>query len=307
MLLSGLRRTEHHIYDISDRDIVRTAFFGIELLGQIALKRHIISVIKNIEPEIILLLHADYVGRDILAEIKALSPQAKIVWVDCDALTHHAIQRLNKRVISKLPSLDMAFFTTAGATLEKLNLPNLPARFIPYPLDGAIITPRPIDEVDVDVAFASTIKERFAVVDKIKAIVPSLTSVDIGRDGVTHYGRPFLAQLGRAKFGLNISVHEKDFYSSDRIATLFGLGLCVCLHKDTGFQKFFEGDEAIFYSSTEDLAHKISMHQSHNKWIEVGHKGREKYLKLFDARRVAEYLIDAIVGSNIEDYGWDYL
>ena len=94
--------------------------------------------------------------------------------------------------------------------------------------------------------------------------------------------------------GLNLSRGEPlKYYSSDRIAQLFGNGLLTFLDEKTQLSDLFEKSEAIFYSSISDLAEKIFRYKRDNlKRREVARNGKIKYMKYFNSDIVSQYIID---------------
>ena len=68
--------------------------------------------------------------------------------------------------------------------------------------------------------------------------------------------------------GLNLSRGEPiKYYSSDRIAQLFGNGLLTFLDTKTKLNEIFKSNEAIFYENISDLAEKILKYKSKIKFV----------------------------------------
>jgi len=108
------------------------------------------------------------------------------------------------------------------------------------------------------------------------------------------WGDDFIDVISNSKMGLNLSRGEPlKYYSSDRIAQLFGNGLLTFLDEKTQLSDLFEKSEAIFYSSINDLAEKIFKYKRDNlKRREVARNGKIKYMKYFNSDIVSQYIID---------------
>ena len=82
------------------------------------------------------------------------------------------------------------------------------------------------------------------------------------------------------------------YYTSDRITQLIGNGLLTFVDKKTKLNKFFKNDEVIFYKSINDLSNKILKYSENDKLrIKIAKKGRNKYLKYFNSKLVAQYIL----------------
>ena len=94
--------------------------------------------------------------------------------------------------------------------------------------------------------------------------------------------------------GLNLSRGEPlKYYSSDRIAQLFGNGLLTFLDEKTQLSDLFKKNEAVFYSNIDDLAEKILKYKKDNsKRRELARNGKFKYMKYFNSDIVSQYIID---------------
>ena len=94
--------------------------------------------------------------------------------------------------------------------------------------------------------------------------------------------------------GLNLSRGEPlKYYSSDRIAQLFGNGLLTFLDKKTHLNELFTDNEAVFYKDINDLAEKILKYKKDNKKRkQIAKNGKLKYMKYFNSDIVSQYMID---------------
>ena len=108
------------------------------------------------------------------------------------------------------------------------------------------------------------------------------------------WGCNFMRVISNSKMGLNLSRGEPiKYYSSDRIAQLFGNGLLTFLDKKTKLNELFNSNEAIFYNDINDLAEKILKYKKDNKKRKnIAKNGKKKYMKYFNSNIISQYIID---------------
>ena len=106
--------------------------------------------------------------------------------------------------------------------------------------------------------------------------------------------------ISKSKMGLNLSQGKSiKFYSSDRITQLIGNGLLTFIDKKTQLDKFFKDDEVVFYKNLDDLAKKITKYSLNDKLrVKIAKKGRKKYLKYFNSKIVADFIINKTLDIN---------
>ena len=90
--------------------------------------------------------------------------------------------------------------------------------------------------------------------------------------------------------GLNLSRGEPlKYYSSDRIAQLFGNGLLTFLDEKTQLNELFTNREAIFYKDINDLSEKILRYKKDNKQRKIiSKKGKSKYMRYYNSNIVSQ-------------------
>ena len=122
------------------------------------------------------------------------------------------------------------------------------------------------------------------------------------------WANKFKKAISNSKMGLNLSQGKSTkYYSSDRITQLIGNGLLTFIDKKTKLNKFFSNNEVIFYNSVNDLSKKIIKYSQNDKLrIKIAKKGRNKYLKYFNSKIVADYIINKTFKiNNKKNYFWD--
>jgi hypothetical protein len=301
-LLNGLTRAGHHVRHFSDRDTADAAFFGWRALGRGAVQRGLRRAAELFEPDILLLSHADLVEADTVRAIRRAAPSLIVASVDCDPL----LPGPRERLIRHAPVVDATFVTSGGALLAGLRKQIGTVHFVPNPLDPAILDPARYADVAKthDLVYPTRAKERYAFTDAMRSAAPELSVLEIGREGTPLYGRPFERALSSARAGLNKSAFDHDLYSSDRIAQLFGLGLCVCMSRDSGYRDILGADAALWHDGPDDLAAQLSEAAGSGRWAEVGRAGRAAYLAEFDSALVADYIVARLTGSDLGDLVW---
>ena len=121
------------------------------------------------------------------------------------------------------------------------------------------------------------------------------------------WGDNFLDIISNSKMGLNLSRGDPlKYYSSDRIAQLFGNGLLTFIDKKTHLDDFFNRSEAVFYNDISDLAEKILKYKKDNKIRNsIARNGKKKYMKYFNSDIVSQYIIDKTLElKNNNNYIW---
>ena len=116
-------------------------------------------------------------------------------------------------------------------------------------------------------------------------------------------------KLYNAKMGLNLSQGKSiKYYSSDRITQLIGNGLLTFVDKKTQLNRFFNNKEVVFYSSIKDLSKKILKYsQNEHERIKIAKNGKHKYLKYFNSKIIAEFIINKTLDINkSKKYYWHH-
>ena len=118
----------------------------------------------------------------------------------------------------------------------------------------------------------------------------------------------FKVSIANSKMGLNLSQGNSiKYYSSDRITQLIGNGLLTFIDKNTKLNKFFNNNEVIFYNSINDLSRKINKYANNDHLRKkIASNGKKKYLKYFNSKIVADFIINKTLKTNInKNYFWE--
>ena len=202
--------------------------------------------------------------------------------------------------------MDTNFLTSSPDALD-FKLSN--AYYIPNPSDPSFeILENYKDEPDKDLFFAMShgvhrgvlkkgkSDDREIFLNKLLKISNNNIKFDFYGFGNKQpvWGDDFMRVISNSKMGLNLSRGEPiKYYSSDRIAQLFGNGLLTFLDEKTKLNEIFKSNEAIFYNNINDLAEKILKYKKDNKMRRnIARNGKKKYMKYFNSNIVSQFIID---------------
>ena len=113
------------------------------------------------------------------------------------------------------------------------------------------------------------------------------------------WGNEFYKSLLNSKMALNLSRGKPTkHYSSNRIASLMGNGLMVFIDQKVNLSNFFSSSEIVTYDSIDNLADQIKFYKKNDRSrIKIAKKGKNKYFKLFNERKISKYIIDKSLGK----------
>lgn len=310
-LFNGLVRNNHKVLEFSDRDIAYyEAPFHIRDLGLRRCNRRLIETCENFQPELIIMGHCDIIKNETLFEIKKLLPDVKIAYRNVDPLWEK--QNVEK-IQQRMPVADAIFITTGGKKLQQFNTGNNIVSYMPNPTDAAVEDQNNADKTlfDRDLLFCgvgNVTDDRYSFVKELhSALDNELTFDSFGMHGQPAvWGRAYDDVLAHSKMGLNLNRFEGWYlYSSARISQLMGNGILTYLSEQGNLQCFFSDQHAVYFSSFDDLVHKIRIYQADDALRrETSANGRSFYHEHFCSLRVSQYIIETTCGLN---YSYDYI
>jgi hypothetical protein len=114
---NGFVRAGHYVYPFSINDCARNSnLLRTKVLGKAAANRGLIECCRNIEPDFLVLGHAQYITPETLKTLRTTHPVMKIAcWYVDPIYPPHPFEHL----LEKLPYLDALFITTAGDLLRQ--------------------------------------------------------------------------------------------------------------------------------------------------------------------------------------------
>lgn len=332
-LCNGFTRISNNVYFLSDRDTAREGnILGSSKLGVGFCNKVFFDVCKNLQPEMIVFIHADIITNKSLQKVKSFMPDVKMAQVSVDALF---TQKHLDNIRLKIPYVDATFVTTAGSILGTLGESKGVVSYIPNIVDASIEFFRCHERSDQknDVFWAGRLNPKMDMCKENPRWEFPLYLGDSGKVQIDYYGlkdklplegAAYYQAIGNAKMGLNINNGKllRDFveipghsstylYSSDRIAQYMGCGLLVFCYRDknmdTKLEELFEEDkELVFFSSKEELLDKVLYYKEHDEERkEIARRGWEKSHNHLNERLVAKYIIEVTFKLPFsENYIW---
>jgi hypothetical protein len=301
--INGFIRLGHSVIPFSDRDY--GSRLGIRALGTLLANRKLLAICESYRPDLLIFFHADRIST--ISAIKKMCPACRVVNIDCDPIINEEKRR---RLLRYLPVADATLITSAGEWLMWLRKSGLRGGFVPNPTDPSIenVDSSSVTEKTWDLIFlagATSASDRWNLIRTVAANAPTLKVGTFGAGKRKILGQQYFDLIKSAKAALNWSKrNDVELYSSDRIAQLFGSGICVCLPRSSGFGRYLGDDAAIYFDDADDLSTKVERAVRDGSWAEYGRLGRDQYRRLFNERRVAKYVLDFALGGDLSTFEW---
>jgi hypothetical protein len=303
--INGFIRLGHSVIPFSDRDYASR--FGVRSLGTPLANRKLLSICESYRPNALALFQAHLISNGTLSTIKAMVPGCRVINVDCDLIADEARQR---RLLQRLPVADATLITSAGEPLMHLRRSGLRAAFVPNPTDASMENADSFSVAEktwdlIYIAGARSTSDRWTLVRKVEAAAPTLKVGTFGANKKRAFGEDYFNLIKSAKTALNWSVrNDIDLYASDRIAQLFGSGICVCLARSSGFHRYLGEGAAIYFHDADDLSTKVQRAVKDGSWADYGRAGRDRYRQLFNETKVAKFVLDFALDGDLSAYEW---
>lgn len=312
-LVNGLTRAGCNVYGFSDREIARSSapldglFRGI---GRKRMNRRLLETVDRMEPELILLCHADTLERETLEAIRARPNRPRIAMRNVDPLfIEKNIENINRYA----DLCDAIFITTAGPALQQFARPGTVVSFMPNPSDPSIESGRSYENPDPahDIFFATRYQrfsDRLAFCEELRRRLPQVRFDFRGFDNrPAIFGSEYGHALAQCRMGLNLDKATGwELYSSARMAQYMGNGLLTFIERSSQFERYFKDhEEAVFYDGLDDLAASIARYKADDGQArKVAAAGRAKYHALFDCTLIARYIIEVTLGRKVSPVAW---
>ena len=308
-LQNGLVRLGHNVLALSDRDIINKNKTINDLSGKKSLQNSIIETYNNFKADCIILGHADSVENITLEELKNSNKNLKICQWFLDPIGEKGpdFVKNNDRINQKAKLLDATFLTTDPSILKD-KIEN--SFFIPNPSDHSFEILKNYERDCLnDVFFAMSHGVHRGILKKgktddreifIKKLISKNKKIKFdvyGMDNVQPiWGDKFLNNVSNSSMGLNLSRGQPvKYYSSDRIAQIFGNGLLAFLDVKNCFDDFLPKNSFINYNDINDLSYKLNKYKKDSKErIKIAKKGRNFYLKHLNSTIVADYILSKL-------------
>tara|TARA_B100001057_G_scaffold500585_1_gene616506 strand:- start:1737 stop:3854 length:2118 start_codon:yes stop_codon:yes gene_type:complete len=305
---NGFIRNNHTVFTLSDRDTIHNSKNLKDITGTNTFNNKILEINKTYKPNLIVIGHADNIKDQTFYDLKSVNKDLKFSQWFLDPVSKNGpdYTKNRSRLLFKSKFMDTNFLTSSPDALD-FKLSN--AYYIPNPSDPSFeILENYKDEPDKDLFFAMShgvhrgvlkkgkSDDREIFLNKLLKISNNNIKFDFYGFGNKQpvWGDDFMRVISNSKMGLNLSRGEPiKYYSSDRIAQLFGNGLLTFLDEKTKLNEIFKSNEAIFYSNINDLAEKILKYKKDNKTRRnIARNGKKKYMKYFNSNIVSQFIID---------------
>ena len=311
-LSRGFVKTGHSVLNFSDRDMLRIGRGVFDIFGRNSLNKKIISSVKNYNPDLLLIGHADLIYASTLEQLKTFNKNLKIAqWFEDPLILSGPDYGENSRkVLDKLDFIDNTFITTSPDALD-FNKNGSNFHYFPIPVDDSVERLKVFEsnESIYDVFFAMSHGVNRGVLkrgkkdgreDFLETLIEDNPTIKFDIYGLNGrqpiWAESFFNTISKSKMALNLSRGvPKKYYSSNRIASLLGNGLLTFIDKKTKFDHFFANDELVFYNNTEDLSEKMQKLSLDDRLRKkIAKKGWLKYHKYFNSQTVSDYMIKKI-------------
>ncbi len=314
---NGFTRLGHNVLNFSERDIARDNIFRSNKFGLKRLNKRILNTVKNYNPELIVMGHADLIDNNTLFIINKNYPKTKIIiWNVDHPLMNNTLDKIKNR--SKYVS--NTFITNADEILKSAAINGMKISYIPNLFDKSIDNFKIFNNksYQYDIFFAMShgvgsgkLKKnkydgRESILKRINEVSEISTNF-FGYDGIEPiWGQVFIDELSKSLMGINLN-QGKDIYlySSDRITTYIGNGLCTFIKSDLGFEEIYGDDEVMFFNDIDDLINKIKyLKKNINLTRKIANKGWQRSHEYFNSTIICQFIIDTVFGSLSSKYDW---
>lgn len=317
---NGLTRNGHYVSNFSDRDAARSrSWLSPRKSGIAAANNALREFCYNVQPDLLLLGHADVIKPETLAAIRQDVPSLKILQWNVDPVFEPDNIR---RISSKLEVVDATLVSTAGEALAPLTkIGKGTVGFLPNPVDFSVETGRNDEKqglpYDLFYPCGNPWAPRYVcgenwlpdhIIHRIQDAVPKIRCLlSGGKERPYLAGAAYQKALESAAMGLNLSRRNDFFlYSSDRLAHMCGNGMAILMDRATGYDRIFTDDEFAFFSTIDELAEQIRRLIDDDAYRQALAKaGRHRYHALFNEQIVARYITEVAFNAvRAADYPW---
>ncbi len=315
---NGFIRNSHDVLEISDRDYIKQNR-SIQFKNSYSrFQDYLIETFKNYNPNIVFFGHTENIDVETLKEFKNINTNVIISHWNEDPMMKSLPDSYNNiKKLSKFNDyVDNNFITTDPDVVLRRNNKIKNLNFFFIPVDKNIETYNVFNmnpSNDIFYAMSHGVNRAKLKIGKLDDRVYFLKNLIKKIDGVKYdfygyekkepvWGDDFYKALTGSKMGLNLSRGKPTkYYTSNRIASIVGNGLLTFIDKKTFLNEIFNNNEIVFYSDINDLSSKIKYYiKNDSKRKKISKNGKKKYFKLFNEKRVSEYLIKKSLGKNFE-------
>ncbi len=312
---NGFIRNNHDVLEISDRDFLRNNKSFNLVPNKNNFQNYLIETFKNYNPDLLFFGHTNNIDITTIEAIKNINKNLIISqWNEDPIMSSLEYSKKNISNIKLYSEIvDHNFITTDPSVLPEFKRKNFNFFFVPVDKNiecYEVYNLRPKKDLFYAMSHGvnrAVLKEglednRLNFLDKLIKKIPNLKYDFYGfANRQPIWGNDFNNALINSKMGLNLSRgNPTKYYSSNRIASIMGNGLLTFIDRKVKVDDFFNKNEIIFYENISDLADQIIFFSKNDKLRKkIASNGRNKYFKLFNEKRVSEYIIGKSLGKNI--------
>ncbi len=312
---NGFIRNNNDVLEISDRDYMKqNRSFKIKGVYN-DFQNYLVETFKNYNPNLVFFGHTDNIDVNTLKEFRELNKNIVISQWNEDPMMD-GLEDSSKNISKLHKYLDYvnhSFVTTDPAIIKNKNNEFKNLNFLFIPVDRNIecfnvFNLKP--ENDIFYAMSHGVnrgKLKQGKFDERSTFLESLINKINGvkydfygyADNQPIWGNNFYEALINCKMGLNLSRGKPTrYYTSNRISSLIGNGLLTFIDRKTQLDEIFNSNEVIFYNNIEDLSSKIKFYKKKdNLRKKIAKKGKNKYFKLFNEKRISNYIVQKSFGK----------
>ena len=308
---AGWTRRGHFVYEFSLRDMARMGtIFRTKRLGAGWANAEVLRVCEHLQPDLVLLGHAQILAANTLKEIRRLYPNTRIAMWYVDWLS--AADKV-QYMQTFAPYLDALFATTGGTLLEQVVPASVTRAFIPNPVERSVESLQNFkkQQFSHELIFCGTVGddiERRVFMEKIQHDLAHLPLAFHGLLGQPQVeGVDYTNALSNTRMGLNYSRrNDIPLYSSDRIAQLTGNGLLTFSPRIPEFTKLYAEDELVYFDHVDDLIEKVNhYHRYPEQAAQIAEKGWQRAHSTCAVERVVRFMEETLLNQGYsEQYEW---
>lgn len=297
-LHQGMVQNGCYVYPFSINDRARMASpLCSKTGGKKSANRALVQTCKNLEPDVLILGHGQYITRETLESVREAVPEIRIGFWYVDHLwSPKAIEHIHNRA----DLFDAIGCTSGGHLLGQFARPGCPAAFLPNPVEASIERDRAFEnrEPEYDLVFVGRADAGSERGEMLQFLIEQLSDLRLGFFGCL--GRPAvfgrrkdqILASGRMAFNFN-QRNDVELYSSDRIAQLTGNGLCTFIQNGNGFEQLYGDDEVVFFDDREHLVARILELAKDDAAVRrIAKNGWQKAHQVYSAQKCSEFLLN---------------
>lgn len=295
---NGFTRNGHTVFDYPYRNMAKfnnrfqTKRFGIKKMNH-----HLLEIVKNLQPELVVLGHAELVSVETLKQMKSINSSIKIIlWFVDPVFEKHRIEYIFQ--LQKL--LDAAFITTNPTVVHDFDQSKF--YYMPNIVDPSIEIHKNYEKSSFknDFIFCGSSKkysDRENILNTINSKLDKINLRFCGNMGNPNiFGSNYIDLLGNSKMGLNYNKrNDVSMYSSDRVAQLTGNGLLTFSPRIPDFERVYTDEEIVYYDNGDDLIEKIIFyHQNDGERRRIAKNGYLKSHLEYNSTKITKLMIDTV-------------